>query len=486
MKLTTEQRKKLRLLQLQIAYRKKLRLAFDADVLDSRPTPQQMEIISSKQNIHYVIGSNRSGKSQLGSRLVSWWFEEDHPYLKRPKKWGDKPLTILLIGQVGSQMDTELWNNKLRKFLKPGSYKIVKQGNSIDYIEHKENGNRIVFISHLDPDAARKKAQAYTAQVVWLDEMPSKSGILTELRLRVFDEDGYMYCTFTPLIRNQEIKKIVDGAVGRSKKWFISILDNPKFSPEEREEIIAEFRSMSASEAEFQARLNGQWMGMETAVFMYNPDVNWQDKPPEGYEPGLWPHVAVVDQASSGNAGLTVWAREPKADKWYCVMARYLRGQPASLLVPEVEKYIQHFNVVKRVCDCNPSGFYKEAQLQGIKYTPITEKAFNKENSIDDANNALVKQIVVLTGGSELLAEELTMCSRAEDNPERIIKASKYHTADTFRYFLAKKPLLAEVQPDPKPEERVRHNWKNKLTNDAKYAKTTMRKMRRRERRYGL
>ena len=446
--------------------------------------------VGSDTNLYLLANglvTHNSGKSQLGSRIVSWWFNENHPYLERPKKWGTKPLTILMIGQVGSQMDTELWNNKLKKFLKPGTYRVVRQGNAIDYIEHKENGNRIVFIAHLDPDAARKKAQAYTAQVVWLDEMPAKSGILSELRLRVFDEDGYMYCTFTPLLRNQEIRKIVDSAVGRSCKWFISILDNPKFSATERQDIIDELRSISASEAEFQARLNGEWMGMETAVFMYNPDKNWVDKLPDGYDPGLWPHVAVVDQASSGNAGLSVWAREPKRDIWYCVKARYMRGEPSSQLVQSVEREIESFNVVKRICDCNPSGYYKEAMLQGIKYHPITDKAFNKENSIDGANSALAKQQVYLTRGAEILAEELTMCSRSEDNPERIVKASKYHTADTFRYFLAKKPIFTEIKAEPRPEERIRVQWKERLTKEAEHAKRTkMRSMRRQRRALGV
>lgn len=474
-KLTSEQRKKLELVKLQKQYREKLRYAFDADVLDSKPTPQQARIINSKLNIHYIVGSNRSGKSQLGARIVSWWFENNHPYLDRPEKWGDKPITILMVGQVGSQMDTELWNNKLSKFLNPGSYRVVRQGNSIDYIEHRENKNRIVFISHLDPDAARKKAQAYTAQVVWLDEMPSKAGVLSELRLRVLDENGFMYCTFTPLIRNQEIKKIVDASSTLSKKWFISILDNPKFDAAEREIIIDEMRALSASEAEFQARLNGAWMGMETAVFMYNPEINWMDKLPESYSPNIWPHVAVVDQASSGNAGLTVWAREPKRDFWYCLKAKYLKGEPSSLLVQTVEKEIKDFHIVKRICDCNPSGYYKEAQLQKIRYVPISEKAYNKENSIDEANAALVTGDFVLVSGSELLAEELTMCSRAEDNPEKIVKASKYHTADTFRYFLAKKPKFEEIQPEPRPEERIRRDWKNKLTNDQKKSKMQVR-----------
>lgn len=475
MNLTPIQLKKLELVKLQAEYRKKLTLAFDANHVNSRPTPRQLEIIKSKKNIHYVVGSNRSGKSQLGARIVSWWFEGTHPYVKRPAEWGDGPITILFVGQVGEQMDSALWNAKVELFLKPGTYKVVKSGNAISRIEHIATGNRIIFISHQDAEAARKKAQGYAAHVVWLDEMPNKASLLTELRARVLDTNGFMYCTFTPLLRNVEIQKIVDTKSKKSQKWFISVLDNPVFA-NRREEVIEEYRANSSSEAEFQARLNGKWMSSENAVFLYDSEKNWAR--PEGYEPHLWPHVAVVDPAASGKAGLTVWAREPAKDIWYCVMAKYVNGDAFSLMVPTIEAMLEPFNVVKRICDCNPSGFYKEAGLVGIKYHPITEKSYNKENMIDDVNSALAATRVFLSPGSELLVDELLTCQRSEDNPDRIVKASKYHTADTFRYFIQMKPRFETVKAEVKPEERIRHQWKQHLQKEQKRAITKMHKMR--------
>lgn len=480
MKLTAEHRKKLRLLQLQGEYQEKLRLAFDAKDLASRPTPAQMSIIKSQKNVHYIIGSNRSGKSQLGSRLVAWWFEGNHPYQERPKKWGDGPITILMVGRVGEQMDSELWANKLELFLKPGSYKVIKSGNAISRVEHKTNGNRIIFISHHDADTARQKAQAYTAQVVWLDEMPTKVGVLNELRARVLDSGGFLYCTFTPLLRNNEIRKVVDKKSKRAQKWFISVLDNPKFSADEKQDIIEEFRAISASEAEFEARLYGKWMLMDTAVFLYDSERNWEKAP--DYDPRIWPHVIIVDPAASGMAGLTVWAREPQRDIWYCVLAKYIKGDAFSRMVPEIEKMIEPFNVIKRCCDCNPSGFYKEAQAQGIKYHPITDKAFNKENMIDACNQHLREHKVFLSPGSELLADELMTCARSEDNPDRILKASKYHTADTFRYFVYMKPKFETIKAEPRPEERVRQAWKERLKEEEKKATIRMAKMQRKAR----
>lgn len=491
MSLTGDQKKKLELLKLEAQYRQRLNLAFDADHILSRPTPKQMEIIKSKKNIHYVVASNRAGKSQLGARILSWWFDESHPYQKRPAKWGNGPLTMLLVGRVGEQIDSELWANKVEKFLKPGTYKVVKSGNAISRIEHKENGNKIIFISHHDADQARQKAQAYTAQVVWLDEMPTKVGILNELRMRVLDSNGFLYCTFTPLVRNQEIRKVVDRPSKRSVKWFISVMDNPKFTEEEKKDLIDEYRASSASEAEFEARMLGKWLTADTAVFTYDSERNWR-KLPDGYDPHIWPHVAVVDPAVSGTAGLTVYAREPSRDVWYCVMAKYVKGDAFSKMVPYIESLIEPFNITKRICDCNPSGFYVEAQTQGITYVPVTEKSFNKENMIDAANAALAQDMVYLTPGSEILADELMFCSRSEENPERIIKSSKYHTADTFRYFIHLKPKFKEIEAEPRPEERVRKQWKEKLQSDSKraiieqkkLARTTFRSMRARRRSY--
>lgn len=469
MKLTPEQQKKLRLLELRQKYRAKLRLAFDAKDITSRPTNKQLEILKSKKNIHYIVASNRAGKSQLGSRVLAWWFENNHPYLERPKKWGDGPITILMVGRVGEQMDSELWANKLELFLEPGTYKVVKSGSAITRVEHVENGNKIIFISHHDADQARQKAQAYTAQVVWLDEMPTKVGILNELRMRVLDSDGYMYCTFTPLIRNQEIRKIVDTPSKRAQKWFISIFDNPKLADRTKEEIIEEYRAMSASEAELRARLYGEWMAADTAVFTYDSERNYMA--PQGYDPNLWPHIAVVDPAASGMAGLVVMARRPNQDVWHCVLAKYIKGDAFSRMVPEIESILANYNIVDRFCDNNPSAFYREARVQGVRYRPIEDKANAKEDMIDETNSALANQAIYLGPGAELLADELTMCSRSEENPNRIVKASKYHTADALRYFVRMKPRFEAIKPEPKPEERVRKAWKEKLQKDEKRAK---------------
>jgi hypothetical protein len=165
-----------------------------------------------------------------------------------------------------------------------------------------------------------------------------------------------------------------------------------------------------------------------------------------------------------------------------------LNGQAFSELVQTVEEELSSFNVIKRVCDCNPSGFYHEAYLHNIKYVPISDKQYNKENMIDACNKALMDQKVYFTDGAQTLVDELTVCARHEDDPSRILKASKYHTADTFRYFLHAIPKYEGPKQVIAPEEQIRYNWKQRLKKEGeayqaakeKQARKQIRRIRRR------
>ena len=482
MSLTPEQRKKIELLKLRKRLAEKLRYAFDPKNIESRPTPAQMEIIKSNIPINFVVGSNRSGKTAVGSRIITWWWNNNHPYLERPKEWGDGSIKILMMGQDTRNIQFEIFAEKIKPFIgiEGVDYKVKRDGGNISAVTNLHNGNVIVFMSHSDAEQARRRGQGFTAQVVWLDEMPSISSIVTELILRVLTTNGYMYATFTPLIRNDEIRKIVDGADGiKSKKWLISILDNPAIKEEQRAELISHFRSISGSEAEFRARMYGDWLAADSLVFKYDAEKNLMNPP--GYDPIIWPHVVVVDPAASSIAGLSVWARHPSANVWWCVKAKYLKGQAFSELVQTVEKEVEHFNVIKRVCDCNPSGFYHEAYLQDIKYVPISDKQYNKENMIDACNKALMEQTVYLTDGAQPLIEELTVCSRNETDPSKIIKASKYHTADTFRYFVHAIPKYEGPKQVVARDEQIRYNWKQRLRKESEAYHAAKKKLERKQ-----
>lgn len=451
------QRKRIELARAQQELAKARQLAFDGLNLASRPTPAQDSILrDANTSIFWLVCGNRSGKSQLGSRVVSWWFNNEHPHMERPREWGDGPLQILVVGRVGEQITSELYEKKIKPFLTPGTYKEVRIGNELKRIEHRKNGNRIIFFSHHDASNAREKVQAFTANVVWLDEMPDDAGLISELLMRVLTTNGRLYATFTPLIRNEEIRRMVDQPRGSARKVSLLMMDNPVFRGREAE-IEAEVRANCASEDEFRARMYGDWYHGDTRVFAYYAARH--AGLPESYDPS-WRHIAVLDPAASGYAGLVIGAENPDSGKWVIVKAVYLQGSSAVELLATVEQQIAGVNIVAKWCDCNPAGFHKESSRQGKRWRPYTEKSDRKLELINKVNTWLGHDRILIAPAAYRLEDEMTKCSWSDRNSDKIVNASSFHLLDCLRYLLDVVPDWTPGAAAPRTESQaIRQEW---------------------------
>lgn len=475
MTLTDLDRKKLRLSQLRRQHAAQLRLAFDGENLAAQPTPAQSAVLEDRETlVHWIVASNRSGKTQTGARIVSWWFLENHPHMRRPSE-GEKAwrgtLQILVIGRIIEQIESEIWAKKIKPLLPPGSYKEVRTAGVLKRVENLQNGNVIIFLSHHDAVAAREKAQAFTAHVIWLDEMPDHASLITELLMRTLTTDGRMYATFTPLIRNADIYRIVTAPHPRAKQHKFMMLENPKFRGKEAE-TLEEVRAMCASDAEFRCRAFGEWWAGDTRAFAYDPQRNRVAKAPD-YEPQVWRHVAVADPSASGLTGLSLWAEHPATGAWYNIKAVLIKGTAAYDLFDTIEAELHGYRVVARWTDCNPAGFYKEAARRGagasggVPWVPYTDKNDRKVETIDRMNAEFLSQRLFLTDASTQLEDDLV---RAEWDAHgaKIVNASKYHLADTARYFNDVKPRF-----DPHairvrtPDQEIRAAWKARQAREA-------------------
>lgn len=484
--LDASSRAKLELAQLRKLYRSGLALAFDAAAPKSRPTDVQASVLEDASTlIFWLIGGNRSGKTQLGGRVVSWWFNDEHPHMARPPEWGTGALQILVLGRVGEQIESEIWERKIKPFLAPGSFKEVRVGGILKRVIHRRTGNRIIFMSHHDVEDAREKAQAFTSHVVWLDEMPSSHTLISELIMRVLSSRGRLYATFTPLMRNAKIKKIVETPTSTSRKVTLLMLDNPIYRGREAE-VMEQVRAACASEAEFRARMFGEWYEGDGRVFAYDEDRNLAPLP-EHYNARTWRHLAVLDPAASGKAGLVVVGEDPQTGLWYVVLAKYIQGAAAFELYDTVELEVAPFGNLTRRCDCNPAGFYKEAarrhQLgQGAAWLPYTEKNDRKLETINGTNTAFAKLRVWLTAAAELLGEELVGAAWSERDPSKIVNASRLHLADALRYAIdllppweGPKAVVVRTQ-----EQEIRAQWKARQAKEAKARQQRMRVQQRR------
>jgi phage terminase large subunit-like protein len=195
----------------------------------SRPTPKQQELLDDLGvvPVRYVRAANQSGKTQTIVRECAWVFQENHPNWKRSPAWGDEKLQMLIVCQTLKQFEEIIWK-KLEPLLDPGCYHVKRGSQGIDKIINTVNGNEIVVLSFHNTGDCFTKMQGFVAHWAWIDEMPHDAGIIEELIRRVASRSGSFVATFTPKVRNDKIRAMVDGATAPFAKVYVfKMFDNP-------------------------------------------------------------------------------------------------------------------------------------------------------------------------------------------------------------------------------------------------------------------
>jgi len=417
--------------------------AFDPVDLNSKPTKAQQEVFDDfgKIRTQWIVAATQSGKSQTACRLTSWVLTETHPTWKRPAEWADEPLLILVCGRTGKQIEESLLP-KIRSYLAPGTYKEVRVGNIIQRLEH-DNGNRIVFQSLENPNVARERIQSYVAHLVHVDEMPATAFIIDELLRRVQARSGYFLATFTPLIVNDEIRRMVDSAAEPfSKKYKFIMFDNPLYEDaEKRAEILASMASMPESVRN--TRLYGEWSVNDDAVYYFNYDK--MVEMPAGYSP-LWRHVESVDPALKSALGLTIWAEDPGSGIWYCIRSEYVKGiYVPTELVAYVRDITKHYNIIRRIADPHEVWYIQTAASMGLSYMGVYKKNDRKGELIKGLQEKLGGQIRI-SPNCEGIISELQECRWSDRASGRIVNGSSYHLLDSAQYFADNIPKREQTQ----------------------------------------
>lgn len=402
--------------------------------------------VSGENNVYLLANgliTSNSGKSQLCSRLTAWMLTETHPTWKRPADWADEPLLILVAGRTGKQIEESLLP-KITSFLEPGTYKEVRIGNIIQKLEYS-NGNRVIFQSLENPNVARERLQSYTAHMAWLDEMPPTAFLMDELQLRVSTKGGMFLASFTPLVSNVEIKRMVDNIrEPYGKRYQLKMFDNPVYAdPEKQAKEIAKMASLP--ETLRRARLYGDWMTADTQVYHF--DYNTMVEMPHGYSP-IWRHVVSVDPAISSASGVTIWAERPGTDKWYCIKTEYVSGiQVPTEIVAHIEFLCKNMNVIKRIADPHEVWFIQTAQSMGYRYTGVYKKNDRKGELIKGLQEKLGTKVKLSTAGCDSLIEELQSCQWSETTEGKIVNGSRFHLLDSAQYFCDNIPKPENLGP---------------------------------------
>jgi phage terminase large subunit-like protein len=436
------------------------RECFDPRFHESRPTDQQTQLFADIADIlfRYVVAANQTGKSASGAREVSWIFENQHPHWDTQAQFPNTPLLMLVIGRVGAMVEEELWNRKIEPLLTPGCYKKHVLGGVLQKVTHRENGNTIIFMSHHNIREAREKAQGYVAHYVWLDEMPSSVSFLAELETRLIANRGRLLATFTPLLRNREIKDKIEALtapVGRRYKW--AMLDNPIYKGREKE-LMQQYAGLP--EDERNARLFGDWFLGGRNVYSFNAGTDCED-PPNYHQ--SWPHLLVVDPAGSGKAGVALIAHRPGTESWYVVRTLYLKGAAASDLLDELDKITVGYNIMRRISDPHETWFIKEAIKRRQYYLGVEKKRDRKLELIKNLQEAMNDGKLKITTWVPEVTAELESCMWAEDKDDKIIGASRFHILDCLQYGVDRIPAIKTIPTAIGWEQQMRKDHKKQL-----------------------
>jgi phage terminase large subunit-like protein len=418
--------------------------------------------VASEKNLYLLANglvTHNSGKSQLAAREIAWALTETHPHWKRPARIGSDKLQILCLARIQKHIEEITWK-KISSFLNPEDIHIQKTGGAIQTVTYKPNGNKIIFLSHHNANEAREKSQAFTADWVWLDELPSSFKLIEELQRRVQARDGRFLATFTPKTPNKEIRDMVDNLkLPYGKKYQFSMLDNPIYDEKKKAQVLHELETFS--EAYRRTILYGDWFSGDSAVYQTNDSMI--EAPPD-YSPA-WRHVESLDPALSSKFGVTIWAESPSTGIWYCIRADELPGTQNPLeMLDAVHKSTQGLNIVRRISDPEANWYTGLALTKGLTYLS-PNKVNRKHELIKNLQIALSNGSIRIAPWCDILIKELETCQWSETVEGKIVNSSSFHVVDAAQYFVDMRPKGITVQPQQTWHEYLRiENTKRKKT----------------------
>jgi hypothetical protein len=301
---------------------------------------------------------------------------------------------------------------------------------------------------------ARERIQSYVAHLAWIDEQAPTVDIIDELLRRLQARGGYFLASFTPLVEDVNIQRMVDGStLPYSKKYTFAMLDNPLYSdPAKRGKILLEMSLLP--EAVRNTRLYGTWSSSDTAVYHFQYTQMVRPLPADYRH--SWRHVVAVDPALRSALGLTVWGEEPLTGHWYLVHSEEIRGiQDPIDLEATVDRKTLQYNITRRVSDPHEVWYMEVARRAGRSHMGVYKKNERKGELIKQLQSALGVRLFIAPHNTEFI-DQLVGCRWADADRERIINASSKHLLDSAQYFCDNIPKYEKVLESRHWESQLR------------------------------
>ena len=228
---------------------------------------KQMEFHRSQKRNRWVFGGNRSGKTECGAAESVWLALGEHPF--RP----NRPDVTGWVVSLTRQVQRDVAQAKILKYLPPRRIEdiVMESGRKgspeygvIDTVTVRNAFGGLSRIGFKSCDQGREKFQGASLDFVWFDEEPPLD-IYEECRMRVFDKQGLIFGTMTPL---KGLTWVYDEIELNSRNdpevWSIRMEwgDNPYLDPSEAERM-----SELMSEEEKLSRRYGRFFAGEGLVY---------------------------------------------------------------------------------------------------------------------------------------------------------------------------------------------------------------------------
>ena len=299
---------------------------------------KQMLFHKCQKRNRWVFGGNRSGKTECGAVETVWLARGIHPYRKNKKD------ISCWVVSLSTQVQRDVAQAKILSYLnKDWLYDVVMlsgrkdnlESGIIDHILIKNVFGGISKIGFKSCDQGRDKFQGTSLDFVWFDEEPPQD-IYKECRMRVFDKQGDIFGTMTPLKGLTWVyNEIYLNEKNDSEIWCESMewADNPYLSKSEIELLTS-----SMSEDELESRRYGKFTANGGMVYPefdenlnviepFNVPLEWYDN--ISIDPGL---------------------NNPLSAHWYAV--DYDNNIYVIAEHFEAKKGIEyHANMIKTICD---------------------------------------------------------------------------------------------------------------------------------------
>lgn len=236
---------------------------------------KQLAFHKCKKRNRWVFGGNRSGKTECGAVETIWLARGIHPYRQNKKNISCWVVSLSL------QVQRDVAQAKILSYLNKSWIKDVVMANGrkdslengiIDTLIIKNVFGGESKIGFKSCDQGREKFQGTSLDFVWFDEEPPYD-IYKECKMRVFDKQGELFGTMTPL---KGLTWVYDEIYLNDKNdkevWYemMEWADNPYLDKGEIELLTS-----SLSKEELESRRYGKFMSACGQVYgEFDPDIH--------------------------------------------------------------------------------------------------------------------------------------------------------------------------------------------------------------------